>query len=275
MINGHPQKALSFRVPINFDLLKHWIDHFYGYGSWDAPIWFVSHEDGGGDLPEEVEEKLNYFHKAFPSVTEPTLCDIRELYKHTTFRIAGPKAGAFTSLFDYRFGKNGMLSGVWKNLIAFSHAHRNEKLPDSLIYQGNSFAINNEALIKLYPLPAPHNHAWYYSWLDMPQFPFMKSRGLYEAHLFPLRMKVILSNIIKHKPKLVLMYGMSNINALKKSFPSISFKMVKAEKRRTPQHHRAQLGQTTLIITTQIPALRHGRVETGFDWGVFGRVVGG
>jgi hypothetical protein len=69
------------------------------------------------------------------------------------------------------------------------------------------------------------------------------------------------------------MYGMSNINAIKASFPSASFKMVKAEKLKTPQHHRAQLGATTLIITTQIPALRHGRTETGFDWMAFGKSI--
>lgn len=41
--------------------LKHWIENFYGYGSWDARIWFVGYEEGGGDLPEEVAEKFNYF----------------------------------------------------------------------------------------------------------------------------------------------------------------------------------------------------------------------
>jgi hypothetical protein len=259
-------------MPLEADNLKHWIDHFYGYGSWDAPIWFVSHEDGGGDLPEDVAEKLDHFRKVHPLVAGPTLCDIRALYKHATLRINGPKADIYSNLFDYRFGNNGLLNGVWKNLIAFAHEYKGEQLHDILTYQRTTFARSNEALIKLYPLPAPHNHAWYYSWLDMPQFPFLKSRELYEDHLFPLRMKVIVGNIIQHKPGLVLMYGMSNINAIKASFPSVSFKMVKAEKLKTPQHHRAQLGATTLIITTQIPALRHGRTETGFDWMEFGKL---
>ena len=79
------------------------------------------------------------------------------------------------------------------------------------------------------------------------------------------------------KPEVVLMYGMDNINALKKSvqefFPNAKFKIVKAIKQQIPQHHRADFDGTTLLITTQIPALRHNRIETGFDWQVFGKTL--
>jgi hypothetical protein len=80
-----------------------------------------------------------------------------------------------------------------------------------------------------------------------------------------------------HKPEVVLMYGMNNINTLKKSaqdfFDGANFKMIKATKRQIPQHHRAELNGTTMLITTQIPALRHNRIETGFDWEEFGKRV--
>jgi hypothetical protein len=72
---------------------------------------------------------------------------------------------------------------------------------------------------------------------------------------------------------------MENINGLKKSveafFPSTKFKSIKAVKMQTPQYHRAEINGTVLLITTQIPALRHGRIETGFDWQEFGRKVRG
>jgi hypothetical protein len=48
---------------------------------------------------------------------------------------------------------------------------------------------------------------------------------------------------------------------------------MKAVKQQIPQHHRAELPGTTLLITTQIPALRHNRIETGFDWLEFGKRV--
>ncbi|MFZ6009830.1 MAG: hypothetical protein ACOYXT_05720 [Bacteroidota bacterium] len=260
--------------------LRHWIDNFYGYGSWQARTWFVALEDGGGDLPEEVAEKLNYFYNTHGSRQQATLCDIRDMYKHTAFRWDGPKAELFTNLYEYRFDSQSVLHGVWKNLIAFVHGYRNERLPDLLNYQKNSFVLSSppsEALIKLYPLPSPHNHAWYYSWLDLPQFTFLKSRALYQANVYHQRIQTILTNMGAYKPEVVLMYGMENINALKRSvqefFPGAKFTMVKAVKQQIPQHHRADVGGTTLVITTQIPALRHNRIETGFDWHEFAKTV--
>jgi hypothetical protein len=258
--------------------LKYWIDNFYGYGSWKAKFWFVGYEESGGDVPEEVAEKLNFFYN-LQAPNSPTLCDIRELYRHVAFRIDGPRAEKFSNLNDQRFGKHATLHGAWKNLIAFEHGYESEKLPDLLTYQKNKFAsvsTPKEALIQLYPLPA-HNHAWYYAWLDMPQLPFLKKRALYEEYVYPIRINNILKNMSIYNPELVLMYGMENINLLKSSvqhfFPNAKFKMVKGIKLQIPQHHRADFNGTTLLITTQIPALRHNRIESGFDWYEFGKLV--
>ena len=257
--------------------LKHWIDNFYGYGAWQARFWFVGYEEGGGDAPEEVSEKLNYFYSSH-SPSTPTLCDLRELYRHVAFRIDGPRAEKFATLFDQRFGSQATLHGAWKNLIAFVYGHQNKKLPDLLSYQKKSFTLptSNESLIQLYPLPG-HNHAWYYAWLDMPQFPFLKSRLAYQEFVYASRMQNILQNISIYKPEVVLMYGMDNINLLKRSvqefFHGAEFKMIKAIKQQIPQHHRADFNGTTLLITTQIPSLRHNRIETGFDWYQFGKLV--
>lgn len=260
-------------------LLKHWIDNFYGYGSWHARFWFVSHEDGGGDLPEEVADKLNYFHREHPQ-GDAALCDIRELYRHLAIRWEGPKANTFNNHYEYRFDKHAIAHGVWKNLIAFASGYKNEELPDLLAYQKETFAspsARHEALIRLYPLPSPHNHAWYYSWLDLPDLSFLKSRALYQRHVYQERMQQILSKISAHKPEVVLMYGMENINVIKQTvgefFSNAKFSMIKAAKQQVPQHHRADLDGTTLLITTQIPALRHNRIETGFDWEEFGKRV--
>jgi hypothetical protein len=254
--------------------LQHWINHFYGYGSWEAPFWFVGFEESGGDLPEEVAEKLNYFYKTHTSASAPTLCNLRDLYKHIAFRIEGPRSERFANFHDHRFGPKAVQHGFWKNLIAFSHGYRDKKLPDLLIHQQKQFASIQEALIQLYPLPA-HNHAWYYSWLDLPDLPFLKSRTLYEEHVYSSRISSIFRQLQQNRPELVLLYGMENINRLKTSaqefFPSAAFKTVKAVKGKIPQYHRADLSGTILLITTQIPGLRHNRVETGFDWEAFGK----
>jgi hypothetical protein len=114
--------------------LKYWIDNFYGYGAWHARFWFVGYEESGGDLPEEVAEKINYFYKVHAS-PNPALCDIRELYRQVAVSSYEPKAGLFANRCEYRFGKNAIQNGAWKNLIAFQHGYRNEKLPDLLEYQ--------------------------------------------------------------------------------------------------------------------------------------------
>jgi hypothetical protein len=261
--------------------LNHWIDNFYGYGSWQAKVWFIGYEETGGEVPEEVAEKINYFDKVHPSKAEEgILCDIRDLYRHVSVSVDAPKANLFTNRFEYRFGNDAMLQGVWKNLIAFTHGYRHEEPTDILTYQKQTFASptkQKEALISLYPLPGPHSHAWYYSWLDLPELRFLKSRALYEEHVYQYRVNTIFSNISRYNPELVLMYGMNNILTLKKSvqafFNGVPFKMVKATPQQIPQHHRAAIDGTTLLITTQIPALRHGRVETGFDWKKFGESV--
>ena len=87
---------LSPLMLIEEKALKHWIDNFYGYGSWQARFWFVGYEEGGGEVPEEVADKLNYFHMMHPQ-TDDVLCDIRELYKHVNVRWEGPKANSFTT----------------------------------------------------------------------------------------------------------------------------------------------------------------------------------
>ncbi len=260
--------------------LKHWIHYFYGYGSWNASIWFVAHEESGGDLPEEVAEKLDYFYDVHGPAKGPTLCDIRDMYRHVAIRWESPKAAMFKNRYEYRFGDHAALNAVWNNLIAFAHGYRNEVLPDPIEYQKHSLAMpsSHEALLKLYPLPGASHHGWNYNWLDLPdEFRFLKSRAQYQQHLFEGRIASLLRNINAYKPGLVLMYAMENINALKKSvqdfYPDTKFSMIKAVKQKLPQHHKADLDGTTLIITTQIPALRHNRIETGFDWHEFGRNV--
>lgn len=258
--------------------LQHWLDSFYGFGSWDAPVWFVGYEEGGGDLPEEVAEKFDYFYNLTPAGS-PLLCDLRDLYRHVAFRTDGPRASLFTTLYDYRFGDHAVLHGIWKNLIAFTHGYQGRELPDLLRYQKNDFTRTSEALIALYPLPSPHNHAWYYSWLDLPQKSMLKTRKLYEEQVYQQRIQTILRRIQEHKPRVVLLYGMNNINQLKRSIQEVSeraeFTMVKGVKQEIPQHHRTDIAGTAVIITTQIPALKHNRADSGFDWAELGRSLAG
>lgn len=267
-----------FPMLIKPDALNHWTNHFYGYGSWHARLWFVAHEESGGDHPEEVGEKLDFFYDVHRDATNATLCDIREMYQCVGVRWEGPKAGLFKNRYAYRFGDRAALNKVWENLIHFSCGYKQRELPNTLDYQKYTFAAPSspEALIRLYPLPGASHHGWNYNWLDLgEEFSFLESRTSYQDHVYQQRIHSILNAIQVYKPELVLMYGMSNINTLKDSirefFPGVKFILVKSIKQKIPQHHRTNLNGTHLLISTQIPALRHNRIKTGFDWYAFGR----
>jgi hypothetical protein len=111
----------------------------------------------------------------------------------------------------------------------------------------------------------------------MPKISFIKKRTEYQSHVYENRINTILTNLDRYKPEVVLLYGMNNIQSLKTSvqnfFPAAKFSLVKAIKQHIPQHHRTNFNGTTLLITTQVPTLRHNRVETGFDWYSFGKMV--
>ncbi|WP_421765475.1 hypothetical protein [Ekhidna sp.] len=261
--------------------LSHWIENFYGYGSWEAPLWFINHEEPSGDMPEEVADKLTYFREAQTEENSPTLCDLRALYKQVRFIPQRSRADTFANLYDYRFGPNAVQRGEWKGIISLVHGYTNQPISDAetcLEYQRYSLATgaNNEALLRLYPLPA-HSHAWYYSWLNLKGMDFLKSRTAYQEHVYEVRMQAILEQIRISNPKLVVMHDMKSINTLKESvqanFPRVKFTTVKAIPRKIPQHHITRLPEieTTIVITTQSTGLRHNRPETGFDWGAFGR----
>ena len=96
--------------------LSHWINNFYGYGSWGARSWIISYEEGGGEIPEEVAEKLAYFYREHPPADRGVLCDIRDLYKHVAVQLDGPKNSLFTNRYEYRFGPNAVQNSVWKNI---------------------------------------------------------------------------------------------------------------------------------------------------------------
>lgn len=259
--------------------LTHWLNNFYGYGSWQARFWFIGYEEPGGDIPQEVADKFNYFFDTYKN-PGPTLCNIRELYKHVVVTPENPKAELFANRFEYRFGETAIPSTIWKNLTDFVHSYDNKPAPDTFVYQKKQFAqpeAKREALIPLYPLPGSHTHSWHYNWLNLAGCEFLQSQERYETHVYPQRIQTIFSKIKEHKPEVVLMYGMKNINGLKKSvqdfFNEVKFTTGKGIKLKIPQHHRVDINGTTLIITTQIPALRHGRIETGFDWAEFGKLI--
>ena len=55
-------------------LLLDFLNRFYGYASWDAELWFVGMEEGGGNSEEESAKRLEAWDRA------DDLADIRDYH---------------------------------------------------------------------------------------------------------------------------------------------------------------------------------------------------
>lgn len=45
------------------DLLTVFVRRFFGYGSWEAPIWFIGMEEGGGKRFQELNERFDKWNR--------------------------------------------------------------------------------------------------------------------------------------------------------------------------------------------------------------------
>jgi hypothetical protein len=43
---------------LNPSALVKYLERFFGYGRWDAPIWFIGIEEAGGHIESELEKRL-------------------------------------------------------------------------------------------------------------------------------------------------------------------------------------------------------------------------
>src|SRR5713226_7016665 len=80
-------------------LLTAFINHFYGYGNYDAKYWFVGMEEGGGNDFTEIVKRIN----AWDSRGRKELEDVAEYHK----------AIGITRLFDER----PRLQTTWNKMI--------------------------------------------------------------------------------------------------------------------------------------------------------------
>lgn len=212
-------------MPLDSAKLQHWIDNFYGYGRWDAPVRFIGYEEGGGADYKEVEQKLDYFYNNWP-INPPYLSDIRKLHKHVECDERG-----YSNHYDFRFSNvaRKQPQETWKHLIAFMKGYLSQSFPtnvDILGYQKDTLADDlnhHEALIELYPLPNPKTTKWAYqkkSWVDHTVLLKTKNnttipltdREYYEHAIIDERIVEIERQLLANtnKVKVIVCYGRSH-----------------------------------------------------------------
>lgn len=173
-------------------LLRDFMKCFFGYGSWDARLWFIGMEEGGGDSLEELVRRL----KAWDRSNE--LMDIKAF--HNEINVGGK---------DW-FGEHPPIQSTWGKLIrlALAAAGRDTDAEAVRRYQRDELGRRGGpvALIELLPLPSPSVNHWLYAEAAIPS---IATRAGYRNEMLPRRMDAIVDRIAKHKPSAVIFYGMA------------------------------------------------------------------
>ena len=175
-------------------LLQHFLHEFHGYGSYEAPWWFIGMEEGGGNDEAEVIRRLLAWDKRGRLELE----DVTEY--HREFGVT-------------KFWKTmPPTQPTWRQLIRLLLTAKLNQTGQVTLnqireYQRDKWGRHGSetCLLDLLPLPSPKANAWGYNvWSNMSQ---LLSRDSYREWLAPKRIEIIRRQIARHRPKFVVLYG--------------------------------------------------------------------
>lgn len=222
---------------LNDKLLSRYIGKFYGYGSYQAPIWFIGMEEGGAGKRKKVGKRLSAWKERGCKEVE----DLAEFH-----RAFGVK--------KFWRKRNPPTQRTWNKLIRLLLSGRSESgkvtLKEVKAYQRDHLGrIGSETcLLELLPLPSPKTNKWKYKkWSNIPE---LKDRSSYRKWLTPERIKHIRKRIKKHQPRIVVFYGLSYVSHWKE------IAAVEFHKDESHNLHIATTANTTFVITPHPSAER-------------------
>lgn len=177
------------------NLISQFAAKFFGYGTFDAPVWFVGMEEGGGNDIEQVAKRLAVWK-------ERGCLDLEDLEQyHRDFGVS-----------KFWKQKNPPTQPTWNKLIRLLLAAKSNTASDISLtavkeYQREQLGKvgGTTCLLELLPLPSPSKKDWWYrEWSEHPQ---LRSRKAYEDWLIADRIHSIRSRIHEHQPAAVIFYG--------------------------------------------------------------------
>lgn len=172
-------------------LLDDFIRRFFGYGSWDADLWFVGMEEGGGSSIDELIRRLNAWDRT------DELADL--VAYHRKIHVDGK---------DW-FKERPPIQSTWGKLarVALAAAERPTDAESVRQYQRDELGRRGgkTALIELLPLPARSTRQWPYGNVGNP---LLASREGYRNAFLSIRISAIRERIVCHRPSAVVFYGM-------------------------------------------------------------------
>lgn len=177
------------------ELLKDYMNNFYGYGNLEGKFWFIGMEEGGGATFEEINSRLEHWNLAGKS----TLMDNYEFHKSITDNTG--------KSFEFLFrGKKSKYQRTWGGMIKILLNYISEtdvtlnKVKEFQSNQLGRFDSNN-CIMEVFPLPSPNSKDFGYTdWTDN----MFTSRDTYKLGIKDLRTRTLNGLVSKHKPAFVV-----------------------------------------------------------------------
>jgi hypothetical protein len=142
---------------LNDQLLESFMYGFYGFGSYQAPYWFVGMEEGGGNTLEVIVKQLDLWDKD----GREELMDVAQYARDMNY--------------TRWYGDNPKLQPTWKHLIRIVLTAEGQPFDKDAMrdYQKNVIGTKrgNTCLLELLPLPAPNVSSWLYK--DISSLPYV------------------------------------------------------------------------------------------------------
>ncbi len=181
---------------MNTSLLQQYIDRFFGYGTFEAPIWLIGIEEGGGNKKEDIEAKMESWQKS----ENEGLLDVYEQHKQFPD----------TNLFESHNGKKIRIQPTWNKLIRLLLAFNHENISKDIVKAFQQLRLgrtnSDHCLLEIFPLASPNNKAWRYAeWF--PENELLESRERYQREVGLQRLETLKHKITQYKPKVVVCYS--------------------------------------------------------------------
>ena len=172
-------------------MIEAYCKQFFGYGRWDAPVWFVGLEEAGAGTPEELQARLAAWDQR----------GRRELEDAPAFY---PTCGQ-----HQWHGPNAILQRTWRQLIRILLLARGEPVAEEALleYQKHTLGASSGhvCLTELFPLPAPSHRQWPYA--DHENLPGrIRNREQFMQTVLPGRAATLREKIALHHPRAVVFY---------------------------------------------------------------------
>lgn len=181
------------------EVLERFIEKFWGYGEFSAPIWMIGMEESCGKTRGEFKNRIVAWRDRGAHLLE----DAKDY--HERFLGKG-KTGLFEN--------SAKLQRTWAKLSrTYLAAYGCETGPRSvhrfqktILGRRNSVDALQTCFMELMPLPSPTTSVWDKQ-LKESGIDYLQNRKLYLAEVAPKRVKRLQCRIADYRPEAVVFYG--------------------------------------------------------------------